>query len=410
MNDTGVPGGAGQSRYAGVAIVLHWAIALAILFMIGLGWYMGDLPDSAPLKENLYQFHKSVGITILVLTLARIAWRVMNPPPPLPAGMADWERGLSHGVHIAFYALMLAMPLTGWLYVSTAHEFDIPTVLFGVLSWPDLPGVGVLTNEAGHEGVEFVHSKLAWLALALLAMHVGGAIKHEIGAETGVLKRMIPGLLGETRGPPAPPRGALYAFGGAFGVFAAIAATPILMRAGDTGGGAQTAPLDTANWRLDGDASTISFSGTYQSNRFEGQFGNWSASIAFDPDRLDESEVTVTVRTASADAGKKLYNDNLRGDEWFDVEDHPVATVRLDGFRATPEGYDADAALTIKAQTVTVPFSFTLDIEGDRARMSGETILERTPLNLGQASDPNAEWVGETVRVDVTLEADRLEN
>ncbi len=394
-------------RYTGVAIALHWAIALAIVGMIALGWNMDG-------NEALYQLHKSIGITILILTLARIVWRVLNPPPPLPAGMTAWERTLSHGVHVAFYGLMLAMPLTGWLYVSTAYEFDVATVLFGVVSWPDIPGVGFLTNETGHAVVEFIHSKLAWVAIGLLGLHVAGAIKHELGPEGGVFKRMIPGLLGRTAPPVQPARGALAAFGGAALVFAAIAGAPVLASAlqgasAGSGSDGAAAPLDEANWQVDMAASSIGFSGIHDGDPYSGTFQDWEASIAFDPDRLAQSRATVTVRTGTAQANKKLYTDTLRSGEWFDVSNHPTATVTLSAFRED-EGardYVADATLAIKDQTVTVPFRFDLEIAGDRARMEGETTLTRSALNLGMQSDPTADWVADEVQVDVLVEATR---
>lgn len=393
-------------RYTGVAIALHWAIALAIVGMIALGWNMDG-------NERLYQLHKSIGITILILTLARIAWRVLNPPPPLPADMTAWEKTLSHGVHVAFYGLMLAMPLTGWLYVSTAYEFDVATVLFGLVSWPDIPGVGFLSNETGHAVVEFAHSKLAWVAIVLLGLHVAGAVKHELGAEGGVVKRMIPGLLGRTDPPAEPARGALVAFGGAALVFAAVAATPALAGALQGGGGGGSseaaAPLDGANWEVDLANSSIGFSGVHDGDPFSGTFRDWDARIAFDPDRLDESEVTVSVRTGTAQANKKLYTDTLKSGEWFDVSNHPTATVTLSAFRRDdgPRTYAADATLAIKDQTVTVPFRFDLEIDGDRARMTGETTVTRSGLNLGLQSDPTADWVSDEVQVDVRVEATR---
>ncbi len=394
-------------RYNSVAIALHWVIALAILGMIGLGWFMGDLANGHPLKEQLYQLHKSIGITILTLTLARIGWRVMNPPPPLPTGMADWETKLSHAVHIGFYGLMIAMPLTGWLYVSTAYQFDVATVLFGAVSWPDLPFVGFLANEAGHGAVENIHSKLAWVAIALLALHVGGAVKHDILDDEGVLKRMIPGLLGKTEAPARPARGFLPAFGGALAVSVLIALVPAL---GGGGGGAQAgpvAPLDQANWQVAADRSKITFSGTHEGKPFEGRFEDWSASIAFDPDRLDQSEVTVSITTGSAVTGTKLYTDTLRQREWLNVSDHPVAEVRLDQFVQTDSGYRAQATIRLKDAEITVPFDFSLEIEGETARMTGAARLTRSALDLGQSSDPGADWVGEEVAVDVELEAVR---
>ena len=395
-----------SARYSAVAIALHWVIAIGILFMIGLGWNMDG-------SERLYQLHKSIGITILLLTVARIVWRLMNPPPALPDEMKSWEKALSHGVHIAFYGLMILMPLSGWLLVSTSYEFDVPTVLYGLVSWPDLPGVGFLANEGGHGTVQFVHSKLAWVAIGLLGLHVAGAVKHELSAEEGVLKRMIPGLFGKTTKPVAAPASFLAAFGGAIALFAIVAAIPALS-------GGSTNRVDTtnatpgddfqANWAVDYDASRIAFSGSYDGANYSGNFADWTATIRFDENNPDDAAARVTVQTASANAGKKLYTDSLKSAEWFDVSEHPTATVILSNFRqATDERFEADATLKLKDTTVTVPFAFSLVIDGDTARMNGQTVLKRTPLDLGQQSDPSADWVGEDVSVDVTLEASRIE-
>ena len=158
---------AASSRYTAVAVALHWVIALAIISLVPMGWYMGDLPDGAPGQEMLYQLHKSIGVTVLILTIARIGWRIANPPPPLPADMAPLEKTASHLVHMVFYALMLLMPLSGWVYVSSSYEFQVPTVLFGLISWPHLPFMDALKNETGHGAAEFIHSKLAWVGVAI---------------------------------------------------------------------------------------------------------------------------------------------------------------------------------------------------------------------------------------------------
>jgi cytochrome b561 len=397
-------------RYAAVAIALHWTIAIGIGFMIWLGWNMDG-------KESWFQFHKSVGITILILTVARIAWRLMNPPPPLPDDMTPLERRTSHAVHLAFYGLMLLMPLTGWLTVSTAYNFDIATVLYGLISWPDVPGVAFLSNETGHGIIANVHSKLAWVAIGLVSLHVAGALKHEIGGEEGVLKRMLPGLFGKTDRPSPPPHGFLVAFGAAIGVFVVIAFVPPLI-AGNVAP-ASSATLDVRNdggdaahlpnWSIDYDASEIAFSGTHDGSTYSGTFSDWSADIYFDEDALDKAFARVLVRTASASANKKLYTDSLKSAEWLDPGSHQEAHVTLSDFKKTDGGYVTNATLELKDERVTVPFRFTLNMSDDTATMTGGATLERKPLNLGQSSDPNGDWVGETVSVDVTVRASRID-
>lgn len=393
-----------SSRYSAVAIALHWAIAFGIIGMILLGWNMEG-------NEALYQLHKSIGITILLLTVARIVWRGLNPGPPLPDEMAGYEKTLSHLVHIGFYALMLALPLTGWLLVSTSYDFDIPTVLYGVVSWPDIPGVGFLANETGHAVVEFVHSKLAWVAIILLGLHVAGAVKHEIGAEEGVLKRMIPGLFGKADAPSPPPQGFLTAFGAAIGVFVLVAFVPMLFAGGsgtpapqeDTSGPETIEP----NWSVDKEQSVIRFSGTHDGSEYQGEFRDWTATIAFDPEALVNSKVRVKVDTSSVQTNKKLYTDSLKSAEWFNTAVYPSATVVLDNFRQAEEGYVADATFTLKDATLTVPFTFSLDINGDEASMTGETTVSRSALDLGQQSDPGADWVGEDVLIETDVRASR---
>ncbi len=400
------------ARYSAVAIALHWAIALGIAGMIAAGWFMSDLSNDAPFKAALYQLHKSFGITILTLTIARILWRIMNPPPPLPEDMRPVERTASHSVHLAFYGLMILMPLSGWALVSTS-AFSVPTVIFGAVSWPHLPlGHG----EALHGVIEFVHSKLAWVAIALLALHVAGAVKHEFAAEEGVLKRMIPGLFGRTSRPMPPPKGFTVAFGAAALFFVAVAAIPLALGAGSSGGApiaATPASTDTEIplWTVSADDRALGFTVLYEGKPVTGRFEDWSASIAFDPANLAASRAIVEVDAASARTGTKLYDDSLRGSEWFGARNFPAITVTIDNIRAADDGagYVGDMTFALKGNTITAasPFRFTADIDGDTAAVRGEITLTRTQLDLGLQSDPNAEWVADETTATVAFTASR---
>ena len=363
------------------------------LFRSG-GWYMTDLPDGAPGQYFLYQMHKSVGITILLLTVARIIWRVMNPPPPLPDDMNGLEKTASHLVHLGFYGLMIALPLTGWLYSSVSVKLDVPTVLFGLISWPDVPFVEGLKTEGASGIVNFIHGRLAWVALLLLALHVAGAIKHELSAEEGVLKRMIPGLFGKAEKPAAPGRGAVTAFGSALAILVVVAgASPVMSALTGSGAPVSADAAFEPNWTVDADASSITFSGTHDGNTFSGSFANWDAAIQFDPQAPDAAEVRVTVSTTSAEASQKLYTDSLPSPEWFNTAAFPTASVEILAISETGSGaYTSTARLTLKDLTVDADFPFTLQIQGDAAQMTGQAVFQRTALDLGQSSDPNADW------------------
>ncbi len=386
-------------RYTSIAIALHWAMAALLLFMIWLGWNMDD-------NEVRYQLHKSIGITILFLALSRLAWRFANPPPPLPDGMPAYEKVASNAVHIAFYVLMIGIPLGGWFMVSVS-PFQVSIVLFGQVSWPHLPFTEGLIGKELYEFVANIHGKGAWVIIVLLALHVAGAVKHELAAEDGVLKRMIPGLFGKTNPPSLPARGALFAFGGSILLFAAIAAVP-LIGAGGTKPAPASAPVEMAgNWKVDYSESEITFSGQHDGNAFNGVFGGWTADITFDPDALADARVHAVVDTRTAKTGTKLYDDSLKGKEWFNVAEFPEATVDLSDFRNEGAGYAATSTLTLKGVPVSVPLNFTLDIAGDIATLDATAEFSRKALNLGQSSDPGASWVADTVIVNVTGQATR---
>lgn len=402
---------ASSERYTNVAITLHWLIAIAIVGMIFGGWYMGDLPDGAPGQYFLYQMHKSIGITILLLTVARIIWRVMNRPPPLPDEMKGLEKTASHLVHLGFYSLMIALPLTGWLYSSVSVKLDVPTVLYGIISWPDVPFVEGLKTESASSTVNFIHSKLAWVVLALLGLHVAGAVKHEFSAEEGVLKRMIPGLFGKADKPAMPGRGAMTAFGSALAVLVIIAgATPVLSILNGSGNAVSADAAFAPNWTVNAENSSIQFAGMHDGNPYSGTFSNWDAAIQFDPDNPGSGEVRVTVSTTNVEASQKLYSDSLPSPEWFNTAAFPTASVEILNIKgAGDDSFTSTARLSLKDLTVDADFPFTLEIDGDTARMTGQAVFQRKALDLGQSSDPNADWVAEDVTVNVLVEATRAD-
>jgi len=397
-----------SERYTAIAITLHWLVAFGLGSMIALGKNMHDA-DHRPI-EWMFQLHKSVGITILILMIARLVWRLMNPPPPLPADMKPLEKRASHWVHIGLYLLVFALPLSGWIMVSVS-PFSIATVLYGTIGWPHIAGLPELaleTRQSIYPTVEEVHEIMSWLLIALFALHVIGAIKHELSDDEGVLKRMIPRLFGKTTPPSAPSRGALMAFGSAFAFFGIIAGGPVIAQSlgGET---PVTQNQAEGNWLIDYDASEIRFSGTHSGNEFSGVFEDWSATINFDADALDTASVNVSVSTASAQTGDTIYDNTLDAAEWFNIQAFPEAIVELSNFRTSEDGAEsgliADAALTIKEVTTEIPFRFQL-IETDGVwTMTGKTELSRAALNLGQESDATADWVSADISVSVTVQA-----
>ena len=186
-------GVAATRRYTTVAIIFHWLIAALIFTNLVLGWRMGSAEGMS--RFTLFQLHKSVGITVLALSVLRLGWRLLNPPPPYPATMTRWERAAAHAVHLTFYLLMIGMPITGWVIVS-ASALNIPTLLYGVVP---LPHIGVVhdlplaSRHAIETGVGTSHVLLAYLFAGLIALHVAAALKHQLVERDAVLWRMLPG-------------------------------------------------------------------------------------------------------------------------------------------------------------------------------------------------------------------------
>lgn len=178
------------SHYTGTAKMLHWTIAMVIIFLLCLGFYMQDMSLS-PQKLKLYSWHKWAGVSVFLLSLIRLAWRMTHRPPSLPAHMPQAHRWAAHAGHAALYLLMLAIPLSGWL-MSSAKGFQ--TVWFGLLPIPDLIG----RDQALGDLLQGVHLALNLALVALLLGHVGAALKHHLVDRDDILLRMVPKIGGTT--------------------------------------------------------------------------------------------------------------------------------------------------------------------------------------------------------------------
>jgi cytochrome b561 len=190
--------------YGSAAIALHWLSALIVLVMIGTGWWMLELiHDPARRAESFpfFQFHKSLGFLILAITTARIGWRLTHRPPSLPADMPGWERMSAFAAQAIFYTLLVAIPLSGWLYISTEwaealdKEFKGDTFVFGLFKVPYFApiaqaGEDLRRNLSFH--LSGVHGWMAYGLLALAALHAGAALKHHFIERDNVLAHMLP--------------------------------------------------------------------------------------------------------------------------------------------------------------------------------------------------------------------------
>lgn len=180
-----------STGYGRIAIAFHWTMAVLIVGMLGFGLYMTTLPQTDPATFQLFQLHKSVGFVVLTLAVFRLAWRLVNPSPKLPEGMHPLERIAARLGHIGLYALLFAMPITGWFMVS-ASPWGIPTVLFNIQPVPHLPVPEALgTKEQAESFFKTLHAYGAYFLIALVVVHVAAALKHHFIARDDTLKRMV---------------------------------------------------------------------------------------------------------------------------------------------------------------------------------------------------------------------------
>ena len=184
MTAGAVGGAARLDRYTRVAVIFHWTLAVLLIGLLVSGVVMHK--EGVPNRFAIYPWHKSFGILVLFLTAGRLLWRLGHKPPPLPEETPRWQAVASHSTHAAFYVLMIAMPLLGWAMVS-ASPLPIPTVLFELVPWPDLP---IPESAEAAERWKDLHSLGAKVFIALLVLHIGAALKHQFVDRDGLLSRM----------------------------------------------------------------------------------------------------------------------------------------------------------------------------------------------------------------------------
>ena len=171
------------ARWGSVAQFLHWLIVALIITQVVLALSADRLHGMA--KLAMLARHKSVGITILMLAVVRLVWRLVNPTPPLPSTLKPYERVLANFTHTALYVLIFAMPITGWIMTS-ARGF--PASWFNLFQLPDL----VAKNRALYEAMQETHEALALTLGAVATLHLLAALKHHFVLKDTVLRRMLP--------------------------------------------------------------------------------------------------------------------------------------------------------------------------------------------------------------------------
>lgn len=189
-----------EGRYSPVGIIFHWTMAALVLFQLFWGWWMGRLPVGGD-KVAAHDLHYLIGVLMLVLVMARLAWRTLAPGPINDADKPGWESVAAHVTHYVFYTCLFGLPLTGWAMISaTAREQDL--ALVGLIPWPLMPfGDLAAVQRWRIEAVsEWMHWGLVLALVALIPIHVGAALKHHFIDRDDVVHGMLP-ILPQQSGP-----------------------------------------------------------------------------------------------------------------------------------------------------------------------------------------------------------------
>jgi cytochrome b561/polyisoprenoid-binding protein YceI len=371
-------------EYPAFSKLFHWLTAALVIALIGLGLYMTGAPLTLAGKFLLYQLHKSLGVTVLLLTLMRIPARLIWRAPPMPASMPAWERGAAGSAHAMLYALLLAMALSGWAIVSVA-AFPPQTVLFGTIPWPHIPFLASLTpqdKKTLEPLFKETHELLGWTLTAILTLHIAAGLRHWLLLKDGVMSRMLPRVFRSI---------AVIVCAGGFLVLAGTA--------------------HAFEWEVDVKKSGIGFETSAGGEPVKGWFGRFKADVNFDEEAPAEAEFTVRVQTGSAMTGNNDGDSALKSPEFFAIQRFPEAVFHAKGARKIgPHAYITTGDLTIKGVTKQVAFPFTLTVENGSGVAAGSFTIDRSEFGVGPEELAGGMTLDKPVKISVSLAVLRIDN
>ncbi|WGH78343.1 cytochrome b/b6 domain-containing protein [Jannaschia ovalis] len=386
-----------EATYGWVERAFHWAIAIGIVLAVALGKLAHDAPFATDAelarKAWLFSFHKTVGVTIFFVALARIGWALAQPRPRPMHPKRRAETLLAATVHWLLYGSLLLVPALGWAEHAA-------TTGFAPIWWPfgqGLPFVPVDPELA--KTLATLHTTFVKVLVAAVLLHVVGALKHVFVDRDLTLARM---WRGADPGPlPASGRHVLPLVA-ALGVWGATLAVGLALVPAGAPAAPQIAAETTAraNWTVE--EGTLSITVTQMGAPVTGRFADWQAAIDFDETpRADGTLGTVEAVIGTGSLTLGSVTTQATGPEFLDAAGFP--TARFDAvIRAEGDGYVADGTFGLRGVEIPLVLPFTLQIDGDRATMAGQVALDRRDFGMG-AAYPDETNVGFGVTIDVAL-------
>ncbi|MEM7256325.1 MAG: cytochrome b/b6 domain-containing protein [Pseudomonadota bacterium] len=357
-----------SARYSSVAVALHWLIALCIVGLIVVAKVAHSLADEDPLRFDLIQWHKSFGIAVLVLVFFRIGWRLTHKPPALPTHMGLLERVAASLGHLGLYALMLAMPLTGWALVS-ASPLNLATELFGLIPWPHIPWLVDITDKDVWEYRFYtLHYWLANGLMALVAVHVLAALRHQWLLRDQLLSRMTIKSGDQQSGVLF---GVLIVAAGLIGLFNLTDKTAVVQSA------------VSASTAQGGDAiadSQIVFAAAQMGEPLGGVFTVHQITLVLDDNQPQNATLNATVDTASVSTGDGQIDSTVVTENWFNSDQYPQASFSSDSITVSGDN-QFDVSGTLSIREFAQPVSFVMQRQGQS--FSGEIAIDRRDFGIG---------------------------
>ncbi|WP_299505439.1 cytochrome b/b6 domain-containing protein [uncultured Roseobacter sp.] len=388
------------THYGAVTKTFHWLTALLILTLIPLGIYANGLPfdtsEQLAQKARLFSLHKTLGVTVFFVALARILWALSQPKPGLLHADRKIESLAAETVHWLLYGSLLLVPLSGWVHHAATDGF-------APIWWPlgqNLPFVP--KSESLAATAAGLHIVFERVLVASIFLHFAGALKHHIIDKDATLRRMLPGTpaVADTGGGhrvAAPLISALVIWAGAL----FVGSTLDIYAKHDAV--APVAALEDvqSDWTVqDGELSiTVQQLGS----DVRGSFADWTAAISFDETVTTGTAGTVDVTISIGSLTLGSVTSQALGADFFNAENFPTAQFTANIINSEA-GYQAEGTLTIKDKSMPVTLPFTLEVTEGFATMTGSTQLDRRNYAIGDNQKDEA-TLGFTVAVDVSLTA-----
>ena len=395
------------TSYGVVTKTFHWLTALGIFLALPLGYFANDLahaiqnPEIATTDAQvaraalLFSLHKTIGLTVFFVALARILWALTQTKPGLLNGDTVLESRLAEVVHWLLYGSLVAVPLSGWVHHAS-------TTGFAPIWWPFGQSLPFVPKDEGVAQITAtLHFLLQWVLVGALVLHIMGALKHHVIDRDATLRRMLPG--DTPAQPTAKQPGHALPLLGALAVWAVVlgGANGLGWFKPDAAAQAPAQSLASveSDWTVQDGALNITV--IQMGSEVTGSFADWTADISYETTAGNpKGEVTVTVSIPSLTLGS--VTDQAMGAEYFNAESHPTATFTAQ--IVEEDAHIAQGTLTIKDQSVPVEMPFDLTIEDDTAKADGGLTVDRRAFGIGgDATDS----LGASVDIRFTLTATR---